>query len=249
MAFQFGPENPIIRLCLQGMAMDAEGKQEAADAFFRQAWEEAAEDSGRFYAAFFLSRRQTEVLERKAWLDRALKLALGAGNPSVESALPTVYTELSTCSAELGDSANAEDYARLADSARRRALDEGPFYHGTKAALAPGEMLTAGGQSNYQQDLRMNHVYFTALPNGAGLAAELAQGEGPGHVYLVEPTGPFEDDPNVTDKKFPGNPTRSYRTREPLRIVAELEDWARRDPDEIRQWRENLAKNKGKIIN
>ena len=94
----------------------------------------------------------------------------------------------------------------------------------------------------------MNHVYFTALPNGAGLAAELAQGDGPGHVYLVEPTGHFEDDPNVTDKKFPGNPTRSYRTREPLRIVAELEDWARRDPEEIRQWRENLAKNKGKII-
>ena len=85
-------------------------------------------------------------------------------------------------------------------------LDEGPFFHGTKADLRVGELLTAGFRSNYRPEVTMNHIYFTALRDGAGLAAELAAGNGAPRVYLVEPTGPFEDDPNVTDKKFPGNP-------------------------------------------
>ena len=95
----------------------------------------------------------------------------------------------------------------------------------------------------------MNHIYFTALINGAGLAAALAQGEGHERVYIVEPTGPFENDPNVTDKKFPGNPTRSYRSQAPLKIVGEVEDWVRLTPEERQQWRERLANNKGEIIN
>ena len=81
----------------------------------------------------------------------------------------------------------------------------------------------------------MNHVYFTALPDGAGLAAELAPGEAEPRVYEVEPTGPFEDDPNVTDKKFPGNPTRSYRSVEPLRVVREVHDWTRLTPEALRR--------------
>ena len=85
-------------------------------------------------------------------------------------------------------------------------LDEGPFFHGTKADLRVGDLLTAGFRSNYRPEVVMNHIYFTALPDGAGLAAELAAGEGAPRVYAVEPTGAFENDPNVTDKKFPGNP-------------------------------------------
>lgn len=88
-------------------------------------------------------------------------------------------------------------------------LDEGPFFHGTKADLRDGDLLSAGFRSNYRPEVVMNHIYFTALPNGAGLAAELAAGDGAPRVYAVEPTGAFENDPNVTDKKFPGNPTRS----------------------------------------
>jgi hypothetical protein len=95
-------------------------------------------------------------------------------------------------------------------------LDEGPFFHGTRAALRVGEFLTAGCRSNYRPEVVMNHIYFTALRDGAGLAAELAVGEGAPRVYVVEPSGAFEDDPNVTDKKFPGNPSGSYRSREPL---------------------------------
>ncbi|MFB8181118.1 NAD(+)--rifampin ADP-ribosyltransferase [Streptomyces sp. NPDC055966] len=120
-------------------------------------------------------------------------------------------------------------------------LDEGPFFHGTKAELRVGDHLTAGFRSNYRPEIVMNHIYFTALRDGAGLAAELAAGDGAPRVYVVEPTGEFENDPNVTDKKFPGNPTRSYRSREPLRIVGEATDWTRQTPEALQMWRDRLA--------
>ena len=116
----------------------------------------------------------------------------------------------------------------------------GPYYHGTKADLIVGDRLAAGFHSNYRPDIVMRHVYFTALVDGAGLAAELASGDAEPRVYQVEPTGPFEDDPNVTDKKFPGNPTRSYRTTHPLMIVAEVTDWPRLAPEALAAWRERL---------
>ena len=96
----------------------------------------------------------------------------------------------------------------------------------------------------------MNHIYFTASgPDGAGLAAALAQGDGPQRVYIVEPLGDFEDDPNVTDKKFPGNPTRSYRSRHALRIVGEVHEWRRLTDEEIQEWRDRIAKLDGEILN
>ncbi|MDQ0735006.1 NAD(+)--rifampin ADP-ribosyltransferase [Arthrobacter agilis] len=119
--------------------------------------------------------------------------------------------------------------------------EKGPFFHGTKADLKVGDFLTAGFRSNYRPDVIMNHIYFTALPDGAGLAAELASGDGEPRVYAVEPTGEFEDDPNVTDKKFPGNPTRSYRSRAPLRVIGEIADWTRLTPEALRTWKERLA--------
>lgn len=88
----------------------------------------------------------------------------------------------------------------------------------------------------------MNHIYFTALQNGAGLAAALAKGDGKERVYIVEPTGAFENDPNVTDKKFPGNPTRSYRSTAPLKIVGEVTEWIRLTDEEIQNWKERIAK-------
>jgi len=133
------------------------------------------------------------------------------------------------------------------------ALDEGPFFHGTKADLVVGDLLTAGFASNYRPEIIMNHIYFTALPDGAGLAAELAAGDGEPRVYRVEPTGDYENDPNVTDKKFPGNPTRSYRSSHPLRVVGEVHDWTRLSPDALQAWRDRLAAilddERGEIIN
>ncbi|QSW89278.1 NAD(+)--rifampin ADP-ribosyltransferase [Flavobacterium endoglycinae] len=120
-------------------------------------------------------------------------------------------------------------------------LDNGPFYHGTKADLKIGDFLTAGFRSNYHSDVIMNHVYFTSLVNGAGLAAEIVSGKGSPRVYIVEPTGSFEDDPNVTDKKFPGNPTKSYRSKEPLKIIGEITDWKRLTPEEYKMWQERLS--------
>jgi hypothetical protein len=133
------------------------------------------------------------------------------------------------------------------------APDEGPFFHGTKAELRVGDHLTAGYRSNYRPEIVMNHIYFTALREGAGLAAELAAGDGIPRVYAVEPTGEFENDPNVTDKKFPGNPTRSYRSRHPLKIVGEITDWTRLTPEALQMWRDRLAAirddERGEIIN
>lgn len=134
-------------------------------------------------------------------------------------------------------------------SGKASSLDGGPFYHGTKADLQIGDLLTAGFRSNYRPEITMNHIYFTALVNGAGLAAELSKGDGRERVYIVEPTGKFENDPNVTDKKFPGNPTRSYRSEEPLRIVGEVTDWVRLTPEELQDWRSRLANMKGDIVN
>lgn len=132
------------------------------------------------------------------------------------------------------------------------ALDDGPFFHGTKADLQVGDLLTAGFRSNYRPEVVMNHIYFTALRDGAGLAAELAAGDGEPHVYLVEPTGEFENDPNVTDKKFPGNPTRSYRTSAPMVVVEEVAEWIRLTPEALESWRGRLAalrKSDAEIIN
>jgi rifampin ADP-ribosylating transferase len=128
-------------------------------------------------------------------------------------------------------------------------LDDGPFYHGTKADLQVGDLLTAGFRSNYKTEVIMNHIYFTALVDGAGLAAALAKGDGRERVYIVEPTGSFENAPNVTDKKFPGNPTRSYRSQAPLKIVGEVTDWVRLTPEELQKWRKIVANIKGDIIN
>ena len=129
------------------------------------------------------------------------------------------------------------------------ALDSGPFFHGTKAQLQPGDLLRSGFTSNYDESVVMNHIYFTAIAKGAGLAAEIAKGSGRPRVYIVEPMGEFENDPNVTDKKFPGNPTRSYRSRLPLKVVGELESWELYDPEFIQQLRARVENGMGKIIN
>lgn len=117
----------------------------------------------------------------------------------------------------------------------------GAYLHGTKADLAVGDLLEPGRPSNFGGGRTAGHVYVTATLDAATWGAELAQGDGPGRIYIVEPTGPLEDDPNVTDKRFPGNPTRSYRTREPVRVVGELEDWVGHPPEQLAAMRAHLA--------
>jgi Rifampin ADP-ribosyl transferase len=121
----------------------------------------------------------------------------------------------------------------------------GPFYHGTRSALEAGEELVPGYGSNFQEGRVSNHIYFTALVDTAAWGAELATalaGSGErGRIYVVEPLGPFEDDPNVTDKRFPGNPTQSYRTRHPLRVVGEVVGWEGHDPQVLKGMLDHLA--------
>ncbi len=122
--------------------------------------------------------------------------------------------------------------------------DAGPFFHGTKAGLQPGDLLEPGYSSNFGQRIKANFIYLTATLDAATWGAELAMGEGPGRIYRVEPTGPFEDDPNLTDKKFPGNITRSYRTRDPLRILDEVLDWVPHPPEVLQEMRDHIEEAK-----
>jgi rifampin ADP-ribosylating transferase len=120
-------------------------------------------------------------------------------------------------------------------------LDAGPFYHGCKADLSVGDLIAIGFTSNYGSRRKANFVYFSATLDAAVWGAELAQGDGPGHIYAVAPTGPFENDPNLTDRKFPGNPTRSYRTRDPLRITREIAGWTGHSPEQLQAMKDRLA--------
>jgi rifampin ADP-ribosylating transferase len=118
--------------------------------------------------------------------------------------------------------------------------ESGAYLHGTKADLAIGDLLTPGRESNFEAGRIMNHIYITQTLDAATWGAEMAAGDGPGRIYLVEPLGPIEDDPNVTDKKLPGNPTRSYRSKEPVRIVGELQDWVGHTAEQIQAMTKGL---------
>lgn len=246
---EFSPFNPIVKLCIQGMAMEEKGDTGEAGTLFHQAWNEATNDFEKFLAAYYIARIQKDISDKLQWQQTALQLALKINDNTVNSALPALYSHIAKSYEDLGDADNAKKNHALATSLRNNPSDNGPFYHGTKADMQVGDLLTAGYMSNYQEQLQMNHIYFTALANGAGLAAALAKGEGRERVYIVQPTGGFENDPNVTDKKFPGNPTRSYRTQAPLKVIGELANWVRQTPEELQKWREKLAGNNGEIIN
>jgi rifampin ADP-ribosylating transferase len=246
---EFSPNNNVVKRCLQGIRMEEEGKPEEAVKLFLRAWNEATYDFEKFISAHYVARHQTNVSDRLKWLETSLQFALKINDDTVKSAFPALYSNIAKCYEDLNNPVMAQKNYELAASFKDKPSDKGPFYHGTKADLQVGDLLTAGGSSNYKAELKMNHIYFTALVNGAGLAAALAKGDGRERVYIVEPTGRFENDPNVTDKKFPGNPTRSYRSRSPLKVVGEVTDWARQTPEELQKWREKLARNKGEIIN
>ena len=246
---EFDPRNNVIKLCVQGMAMEEKGEPEEAGRLFLQAWNEATNDFEKYIAAYYVARHQGNVPDKLKWLETSLRFALKINDEAVNAAFPSLYSNIAKCYEDLNDLASAKKNYELAGSFTNDPSDNGPFYHGTKADLHIGDLLTPGGNSNYKAEIIMNHIYFTALVNGAGLAAALAKGDGHERVYIVEPTGHFEPDPNVTNKKFPGNPTRSYRSQAPLKIVGEVADWVRQTPEELQKWREKLANVKGEIIN
>lgn len=246
---EFSPFNNVVKLCIQGMDMEGKAKPEEALKLFLQGWNEATNDFEKFLAAYYVARQQKTVSDNLKWLETALQFAVKTNNDSVKSAFPSLYFNIAKCYEDLGETENAKKNYELRTLFNENPSDQGPFYHGTKADLQVGALLTAGGSSNYKSELIMNHIYFTALINGAGLAAALAKGDGRERVYIVNPTGSFENDPNLTDKKFPGNPSRSYRSQAPLKIVGEVTEWVRQTPEELDKFREKLATSKGEIIN
>lgn len=118
------------------------------------------------------------------------------------------------------------------------------FYHGTRAPLNPGDLIAAGHMTNYGTGRMANHVYLSATLEAAIWGAELAQGEGPPRIYLVEPTGELMHDPNLTNKRFPGNPTKSYRSKQPLRVVGEVKTWQGHSPEQLKTMKDHLARLK-----
>ena len=246
---EFIPANQVIQLCIQGIELDEKGKPEEASSIFLQAWNESTNDFEKFTSAYYVARHQETVRDKLKWLETSLQFALKINDVTVSGAFPSLYLNIAKCYEDLNDRERAKKSYDLANSYSSKPSDSGPFYHGTKADLQIGDLLTPGGSSNYKPELKMNHIYFTALANGAGLAAALAKGDGRERVYIVEPIGDFENDPNVTNKKFPGNPTRSYRSQAPLRIVGEVTDWVRQTPEQVQAWRQKLANSKKEIIN
>jgi rifampin ADP-ribosylating transferase len=123
-------------------------------------------------------------------------------------------------------------------------LNSEKYYHGTKAKLKMGDLIEPGFISNFGRRNDAKYVYLTATLDAAIWGAELSLGEDDGRIYIVEPTGPFEDDPNLTDKKFPGNPTKSYRTKSPLRIIGELTDWQGHSPEQLKAMKDGVERAK-----
>jgi rifampin ADP-ribosylating transferase len=166
---EFDPRNKVVKLCIQGMAFEENGKPEEASRLFLQAWNEASNDFEKFLAAHYVARHQKNVSDKLKWLETTLAFALKVNNDSVRGAFPSLYLSIAKCYEDIGDPDNAKKNYESAISFRDKLPDNGPFYHGTRADLQVGDLLTAGSNSNYKTEVIMNHIYFTALVNGAGL--------------------------------------------------------------------------------
>lgn len=245
---EFSPFHPIVKLCLSGMALAEQGKMQEALTVFAEMHEQAKPGWERFLALYFLGENNNETIQKLKYYTYALEELQRKYDIALKSTLPVLYQKLRATSRAAGNEENARFYDDLLQQCNVEPDDPGPFFHGTKALLQPGDQLLPGFESNYREQLTMNHIYFTALPAGAALAATLAKGKGENKVYRVKPVGVFEHDPNVTNKKFPGNLTRSYRTAFPLTV---LEDIQPEPPqhDELQQWRQKMDGHDGEIIN
>src|SRR6266702_6887973 len=182
----------------------------------------------------------------KSWLQSNKKLNVYLDTPNPHESNPESFRGDSPdlIPARANDSGN-----RLMSSAAT--VFSQSFFHGTRADLKPGDLIVVGYQSNFTEVKPLSWVYFAATLDAAIWGAELAAGTARGRIYVVEPTGPIMDDPNVTDKKFPGDPTLSYRSREPLRVIAEVTQWQGHAPERLQQMRDNVARLKaegGNII-
>ncbi|CAI3251735.1 NAD(+)--rifampin ADP-ribosyltransferase [Enterococcus cecorum] len=246
---RFNPTSPFIQQLMQAIIQTEQGNLAQAEAILDRMYRQTDDDYEKFLLAYQFAKVTTDIFERVKWLSVSLESAQKIDDEDVKSAYVTLFRDLAEAYKALGNHDYEKKYLELAEVEPKTPTDQGPFYHGTKADLEVGDLLVPGGLSNYQDDLVMNHIYFTANLDGAGLAATLAKGTGKERVYKIVPTGEFENDPNVTDKKFPGNLTRSYRSARPLKIVAEIEGWQALSQQQKQEWQAKVQKNEGEIIN
>lgn len=246
---RFNPTSPFIQQLMQAIIQAEQGELAQAATTLDKMYRQTDDDYEKFLLAYQFAKVTTDIFERVKWLSVSLESAQKIDDEEVKSAYVTLFRDLSEAYKALGNHDYEKKYLELAEVEPTTPTDQGPFYHGTKADLEVGDLLVPGDLSNYQDDLVMNHIYFTAYLNGAGLAATLAKGTGKKRVYKIVPTGEFENDPNVTDEKFPGNLTRSYRSAQPLKIVAEIEDWQALSQQQKQEWQAKVQKNEGEIIN
>ncbi len=240
----FDPNNKIVKLCVSGMVMEFDSLT-----IYKKAWEESELDFEKIISAYFLGKTLTDLNEKLYWFKVALDVAIKSDEYYLKSALKILYEKIGEVYEELGNIEFAKENFDKATEQEAMPLEKATFYHGSRAALEIGDMLLPGFGTNNEDDLVIKHVYFTAILDSAGLAASFASGDGEEHIYIVEPTGEYENDPNLTDKKFPGNMTRTYRSTSPLKIVGEVGDWRKRSKEDREIWFENFKKNKGKINN
>lgn len=216
--------------------LTASGKSISVFITHKSAQEIVVSDSGSAPAGDYFSWKKIPVDYR----DRALaKFNITVVHDEVEEQVLVHKEKSATLAAK-----SVEEMIQCLVELNTLMEDADVFYHGTKADLKIGDELKPGFESNYYQGVIMNHIYFTAVAQGAGMAAEVLLADGEPRVYIVQAQGEFENDPNVTDKKFPGNPTRSYRSKFPLKIIGEVTDWKRLSPEELNTWRENIARIK-----
>ena len=246
---RFNPTSPFIQQLMQAIIQTEQGELAQVATTLDRMYQQTDDDYDKFLLAYQFSKVTMDIFERVKWLSVSLESAQKIDDEDVKSAYVTLFRDLSEAYKALGNHDYEKKYLELAEVEPTTPTDQGPFYHGTKADLKVGDLLVPGGLSNYQDDLVMNHIYFTANLNGAGLAATLVKGTGKERVYKIVPTGEFENDPNVTDKKFPGNLTRSYRSTQPLKIVAEIEDWQALSQQQKQEWQAKVKNNEGEIIN
>ena len=164
---EFNPNNNVIKLCIEAMGMEEKGQPEEASKLFLLAWNEASNDFEKFIAAYYVARHQQNVPDELKWLQTTLQLALKINDDSVTSAFPSLYSNIAKCYEDLNDHDNAKKNHELAISSRNKPSDNGPFYHGTKADLQVGDLLTPGSRSNYKTEIIMNHIYFTQRRQGS----------------------------------------------------------------------------------
>jgi hypothetical protein len=222
----------------------------------------ATDDPGpqRFYHGTKAGRRPGDLIEpgdtsyvyltgtfdAAAWV---AELTPGEGPGRIYEVEPTGATEDDPAATEkeypgATDSYRSREALRVTDECADVHGHPRRLYHGTKADLKPGDLIGAGWSSNFGTRKQAAWVYVTGTLDAATWGAELALGEGPGRIYVVEPTGPIEDDPNLTDKRFPGNPTKSYRSREPLRVAGEVTDWQGHAPEALKAMQDALEEAK-----